>query len=239
MAELEGKLPWGRWSLSAHNFPSSGDFHKIFGMHLQKGLVYLYIKKFLPPPLYFWNYNPSPNRQNNFLDWHSSTPPNTTPGCWMVQSIEDSPLQNISNRINWGRIQTLILYIKFPGFFRRAAIYKMAIKVSVRVQRIIGPFLGCQSSLGVILREKVIFDFFSRIEGGRRVTFVAPLPRKSTLHLKKKYHVFGKKSFRIIQERSYCSAIFLKKPSFQNIWRKYHISMYFLRKIIFHFPSRR
>ena len=84
----------------------------------------------------------------------------------MVQSIEDSPLQNISNRINWGRIQTLILYIKFPGFFRWAAIYKTAIKVSVRVQRIIEPFLGCQSSLGVILREKVIFDFFSRIGGG-------------------------------------------------------------------------
>ena len=33
-------------------------------------------------------------------------------------------------------------------------------------------------------------------------------------------------SFQIIQERSYSSAIFLKRPSFQNIWRKYLISMY-------------
>ena len=32
------------------------------------------------------------------------------------------------------------------------------------------------------------------------------------------------------QERSYPSTIFLKRPSFQNIWRKYHISMYFFRQ---------
>ena len=35
----------------------------MFGMHLQKGLVYLYTKKFLPLPLHFWNYNLSPNGQ--------------------------------------------------------------------------------------------------------------------------------------------------------------------------------
>ena len=46
MAELEGKLPCGRCYLSAHNFPNSGYFHKIFGMHLKKGSVYFYIKKF-------------------------------------------------------------------------------------------------------------------------------------------------------------------------------------------------
>ena len=38
-------------------------FHKIFGMHLQKGLVYLYTKKFLPLLLHFWNYNLSSNGQ--------------------------------------------------------------------------------------------------------------------------------------------------------------------------------
>ena len=63
MAKLEGKLPESKWSLSAHNVPSSGYFHKIFGMHLQKGLVYLCTKKFLLLFLYFWNYNPSPNGQ--------------------------------------------------------------------------------------------------------------------------------------------------------------------------------
>ena len=36
MAELEGKLPQRRWSLSVHNFPNSGYFHKIFGT-LRKG----------------------------------------------------------------------------------------------------------------------------------------------------------------------------------------------------------
>ena len=63
MAELEGKLPESKWSLSALNFPSSGYFPKIFGMHLQKRLVYLYTKKFLPPLLHFWNYSLFPNGQ--------------------------------------------------------------------------------------------------------------------------------------------------------------------------------
>ena len=36
MAELEGKLPYSRWSLSAHNFPSSGYFHKIVGITFRK-----------------------------------------------------------------------------------------------------------------------------------------------------------------------------------------------------------
>ena len=42
MAKLEGRLPQSKWSLSAHNVPSFGYFHKIFGMHLQKGLAYLF-----------------------------------------------------------------------------------------------------------------------------------------------------------------------------------------------------
>ena len=63
MAELKGKLPLSKWSLSAHNFPNSGYFHKIFGTHLQKGLVYFYTKKFLPQHLFFFNYNLSPNGQ--------------------------------------------------------------------------------------------------------------------------------------------------------------------------------
>ena len=62
-AELEGKLPWSTWSLSAHNFPSSGYFHKIFDKYLQKGLVCLCTKKFLPSLLYFRNYDSSPNGQ--------------------------------------------------------------------------------------------------------------------------------------------------------------------------------
>ena len=42
-------------------------------------------------------------------------------------------------------------------------------------------------------------------------------------------------SFLMIEEWSYSSTIFLERPSFQNIWRIYHISLYFLSKIIFYF----
>ena len=50
----------------------------------------------------------------------------------------------------------------------------------------------------------------------------------------------GKKipSFQIIQERSCAGTILFGKTIFSEVWRKYHISMYFLRKIIFHFPSK-
>ena len=63
MAELAGKLPQSRCSLSAHNFSNSGYFHKIFAMHLKKGSGYFDTKTFLPPLLYFWIYNPFPNGQ--------------------------------------------------------------------------------------------------------------------------------------------------------------------------------
>ena len=63
MAELKGKLSQSRWFLSAHNFPNSGYFHKIFGMHLKKRSVHLYIKRFLPRLLNFSIYKPSPNGQ--------------------------------------------------------------------------------------------------------------------------------------------------------------------------------
>ena len=53
MEKLEGKLPYSRWSLSAHKFSNSGDFHKIFGMDHQKGLVYFYNKIFLLQLLFF------------------------------------------------------------------------------------------------------------------------------------------------------------------------------------------
>ena len=60
--------------LSALNFPSSCYFHKIFGIHLQKGLVYLCTRKFLPLLLHFWHYN---LWISGFPCWRSSMPPNT------------------------------------------------------------------------------------------------------------------------------------------------------------------
>ena len=48
MAHLEVKVPYSRWSLSAHNFPNAGYSHKLFSTHPQKGLVYFYTKRILP-----------------------------------------------------------------------------------------------------------------------------------------------------------------------------------------------
>ena len=50
------------------------------------------------------------------------------PEGWMVQSIEDFSLQNISNRINRRKSQIPILYIKFSVFFRWRTIYENAYK---------------------------------------------------------------------------------------------------------------
>ena len=47
MVELEGKLPKSRWSFPS-NFPNFSYLAKIFGTHLQKGLVYFYTKKVWP-----------------------------------------------------------------------------------------------------------------------------------------------------------------------------------------------
>ena len=86
------------------------------------------------------------------------------------------------------------------------------------------------------------------LAGGRSVTFVTPtrvyrkchismyFSRKVTLRPppKEKISCFREKIplFRIIQERSYSSAIFLKRPSFQTSEKKYHKKniMYFFEK---------
>ena len=45
---------------SALKVPNSGYFHKIFGMQLQKVLVYLYTKKFFAAALTFLQLQPYP-----------------------------------------------------------------------------------------------------------------------------------------------------------------------------------
>ena len=113
-----------------------------------------------------------------------------------------------------------------------------------------------QSPLGVFLREQTIFDLF--LTEGRGATFVTPvcvhrkcyismyflrkaasnfLPReKISCFREKKYHISRQYKKDHVPARP-----FLERPSFQKVWRKYHISVFFwffLRKIIFHFPSR-
>ena len=91
---------------------------------------------------------------------------------------------------------------------------------------------------------KIIFDFF--LAEGHDIMFVTSTRiyrkyniamyflRRIIFHFpsKEKISFFRgtKPSFQIIQEISYSRQIFLKRPSFQNIWRKYHISMYFFRE---------
>ena len=90
----------------------------------------------------------------------------------MVQSIEDYSLQNISNRINFRKSQTSILYIKFPVFlFQWKAMHENACKFLHESTK------NCWSSsqdvnLGVFLRGKTILDFF--LTECRNATFVRP-----------------------------------------------------------------
>ena len=118
-------------------------------------------------------------------------------------------------------------------------------------------FLECQSRVSISqspLEDRLWFFFGGR---GRRSTASVTPPRKY-----RKYHIsmyffrkiifnfpsnekiscfFWEKKpfFQIIQEGSYSSAIFFKRPSFWNFWRKYHISMYFSRKISFSVQGKR
>ena len=117
----------------------------------------------------------------------------------MVQSIEDYSLQNISNQINWRQSQISVLHIKFPGFFTGKQYMQTPMKVSIKVQRIIGPL--------------------SRMRSRMSITFKC-----------------------IFSGEDHLCCFFLQKSNiifvtFVHIYRKYHTSMYFLRKIIFHFPS--
>ena len=183
MAELEGKLPWSRWSLSALNFLSSGHFRKSSGMHLQNGLVYLYSKNLLPLLLHFWNYNLIPNGQM------------TAPG-------------RLNGTKYWGSF--IVEYLQ-PNKFKEKSNFDPIYQVS------------CFSSLG----HALCFHIFP--EKGR---FSLSAQEKKIMFSRKKYYLS-----REYKKDHVPGRILLERPSFQEASRKYHISLYFLRKVIFHFPS--
>ena len=85
-------------------------------MHLQKGLVYLYTKKFLPLLLHFWNYNLSPNGQIISLIGAQAHPQAQPLRDEWYKVLRIIHCKNISNRINLRRSQASILYIRFPVF---------------------------------------------------------------------------------------------------------------------------
>ena len=117
-------------------------------------------------------------------------------------------------------------------------------------------FLECQSRMSITFKcifsgedrltffwQKGNIIFVTIIHIYRKYQISMYFLRKIIFHFqsKEKISYFRVKqipSFQIIQERSYSSAIFLERPSFQNIWRKYRICMYFLRSMFFHFLSK-
>ena len=130
---------------------------------------------------------------------------------------------------------------------------KTPAEVSMKVQRVAGALSRVsiwnvnQSPSGVFLRGRMVFDFFQ--QGGvehikQKIScfrvFLEKGHRSLVFRPGKKYHVSGEKiaPFQQYKKDHIPARSILKRPSFQNIWSKYLISVYlFLRKIIFHFPS--
>ena len=177
----------------------------------------------------------------------------------MVQSIEDYSLQNISNQLNSKRNPVSRLYIKFPVFFRWRAIHKNACKgLHESTENCWSSFqnvnLERQSPLGVFCEIIPYLIFFST--EGRGATFVTSVRVHRRYHIymyflrkiisdfqpKEKYHIFMKKipSFQIIQERSCLIVAFFEKTIFSERLKKIssYFRVFFLRKIIFLFPSK-
>ena len=176
----------------------------------------------------------------------------------MVQIIEDYSLQNISNRINLRRSQTSILYIKFPLFFRWTAMHENVCKgLHERTENCWSFFqdvnLERQSPLGVFLHDKTIFDLLQT--EGRGTTFVTHVRvhrkcyifkyflRKTASHLlpREKISCFREKNTIFPDNKR---KIMCRRDPFwkDHLFRKFEESVifpcFFLRKIIFHFPSR-
>ena len=134
---------------------------------------------------------------------------------------------------------------------------KTPVKVSTKVQRreLLELFLGCQSRTSITFR--CIFAGWDHLwfflAEGRDTTSAIPVRVHRKYHIsmyflrrvishflpKEKNIMFsGKKtpSFQIIQERSFPSAALFEKTIFEvnslkfEVWRKYHISVYYFDK---------
>ena len=110
-------------------------------MHLQKALMYLCTKKFLPVLLYFWNYNPSPNEQIISLvgaqahlqiqllraEWYKVL---------RIIYCRISPTEQIEEET---KRESYILNFQVSCFFFAGEQYiKTTVKVSIKVQRTAG-----------------------------------------------------------------------------------------------------
>ena len=125
---------------------------------------------------------------------------------------------------------------------------KTPVKVSMKVQKIAGAFcrmsMEHQSPLAVFLRDKTIFDFF---EGGawcnvcntrtckQKVSYFHVFPENGRSHFlpREKISCFRGKKIHLSRwyKKNHVPAWpLLEKPSFQKVWRKYHISVHFFQK---------
>ena len=140
---------------------------------------------------------------NNFIYWRSNTPPITTPDGWMVQSIEDYSLPNISNRMNLRRSQTSVLYIRFPVFLHWSAMHhvsmyflrKTVFHFLPRKKHVFGKKIASsqiiqeRSCAGAVLLGKTIFT-----EALQKISHFRVFFKKDHHHIfgKKKYHLSWK-----------------------------------------------
>ena len=121
-----------------------------------------------------------------------------------------------------------IIFFSDAGNVIFKCIYQEKVIFSSFDGRIISCLLEKKYHLYVIYRKHHISMYFLR----KIIFHFSSIEKKSYFREKKM------PSSLMIQERSYSTAIFLERASFQNIWRKYNISTYFLRQIVFHFTSK-
>ena len=153
----------------------------------------------------------------------------------MVQSIEDSSLWNISNQINLRRSQISWL---FP---LESNIWKCLYRSPYNYREPLELFLWRKSSLIFWTDGQchicTIYTYIQKISnlqvflGKDHLSFSV---QKKVSHFREKIPYF-----QIIQGGSYSRAIFWKDRLFRTFEKNIMFPCIFLRKIIFHFPSKK
>ena len=169
-----------------------------------------------------------------FTDTPGSFSWNTATEGWMVQGIEDYLLWNISNRINLRRPNFDPKYqvscFLFRWVMHHVSMYflgKAVFRFLPKVKR--SCFRGEKKLSFQIIQEKSCagpapFGKTIFSEGLKKIYFRVFFKKDHlSFSVQRARSYFGEKeisSFPIIQERSYSTAIFLERPSFQDVRKK-------------------
>ena len=132
-----------------------------------------------------------------------------------------------------------VLFCFVLFFFTGKQYMKTPMKVFIKVQRIVGTLSKMRSRISITFKcifsgEDDLWFFFliifvTLIHIFTKYHISMYLLRKTVFHFlsKEKISYFSEKNTRkIIFQRK----LFWKRPSFQGIWKKYHISIYFFEK---------